>query len=199
MTQQPETKSPAATAEIVAEQLRQPPEIWIGTADDYNAERQFGGWVAAGQLPEDLNADIRRVVDRTPPDLSADWAVHELRGFGLWEPGGNDDLEAINKVARGILQHGLAYAGLVAAVGADSIAAEPARFHSSYVGEWPSTTAFATDFVHESGWMARLQRLPESMQPFIMVDLERLIEVAQRDLTVVEHLDGIWVFDPRRW
>lgn len=103
------------------------------------------------------------------------------------------------RIARGIAYYGLPYSALVNVVGAESQAARTDRFEESYLGDWPNLNAFVNHFAADAGWHRRLDQLPESMQPFVHLDLDMLARAARRDLTTVEHPNGLWVFQPRNW
>jgi antirestriction protein len=174
-------------------------EMWIGTAADYADGQRYGVWIDATLPEEELAHHIHRAIDRTPIELSQDWGVHELRGFGGWQPSEQEGLPTVMHVARGIRAFGPAYGGLVSAVGADSVAARHDRFRQSYLGEWSSMEEFAAQVIAESGWHDRLARLPQSMQRYVRLDTEQLMRDARDELTVVEHENGVWIYDPRQW
>lgn len=175
------------------------PEVWIGTRSDYEGERRHGGWIDVARREPEVLADIRVVVDGTPGDLGQAWGMFDARGFGYWQPTGEDRLATVMAAARHIVQFGLPYSALVAAVGPDSLAVQSDRYQLSYVGDWPSLREFANQVATDSGWYERLSELPRGMQPYVSIDLDGLMEEAERQLTVIEHNDGVWVFDPRVW
>ena len=175
------------------------PEIWIGSAADFAGDQSYGDWVDPAQLPADLFADIRKIVDRTPDRAQASWGVHDLRGFGSWQPSEQDALPAYVLVARGIREHGLAFAALAKLVGADSPAVDPARFRLSFVGEYASVPDFVRQFAAETGLHDYFNRLPVAVRPFFKIDYAAIWHEARKELDVVQHERGFWVFDPRRW
>jgi hypothetical protein len=193
--------TPERQQEPIAELDGQEPSlaIWIGSQADYQGERQHGGWVDARQPTRQVLHDIRDIIDRTPNGLQQQWGIHELRGFGAWHPVESDGLPIVLQVARGIQCFGAPYSGLVAAVGADARAAELHRFPQSYLGDWPSLLAFVEQVATDSGWHQHLARLPASMRDFVRLDYRKLAREAKHELTIVDHPDGIWVYDPRRW
>lgn len=184
-------------------EIERPPEphpaLWIGTASDYGGERRYGGWVRAAQPARELFADIRDIIDRTPDGLGQHWRVWELRDYGPWRPTEHDGLPTMVEVAHGIARFGLAYSGLVAAIGADHRGAAIERFPQTYLGSWPSIDAFADSLIRDSGWHEHLARLPDSMRDFVRIDTRKLIRAARRELTIVDHSEGVWVYDPRIW
>ncbi|PZS28283.1 MAG: hypothetical protein DLM58_17285 [Pseudonocardiales bacterium] len=175
------------------------PEIWVGAAADYEGERRYGAWLDAAQDEKALTAGIGVVLERTPNPGGQEWGIFDLRGFGYWQPDRTYSLPTVVQIALGIVQHGLPYSALVQAVGAESLGARPDRFNQSFLGGWPSMEHFAEQVAAESGWYAHVARLPQTMRPYVQLDLTRLARDARRELTVVDHPDGVWVFDPRVW
>lgn len=195
-TAQPETTNSEPTAaELAPPQI---PEIWVSTPTDAD-ERRFGAWINAAQRPRDVVNDIHSVLKRAPPGHANQWRIFELRGFGGWQPTEHDGLPTVLEVARGVYHHGPAYGALAARLGADSAALQPDKYAQSFVGDWPSLQAFAERLAEESGWHEQLARLPSSMRRYVRIDLPRLMHDTVRELTVIEHEGGIWVYDPRRW
>lgn len=192
-------KPESTTTSEVVEPASSTPEVWIGTADDYAGTREYGGWIDAGRPVRDVMRDIGQIIDRTPDAMARRWSVHAVRNFGIWQPSDRDGLRDVITVAQGIRLYGPPYSGLVAAVGPDSPAARFERFAQSYLGAWSSVADFAEQVVSECGWRESLASLPKTLQDFVSIDMKKLVREIRRDLTVVDHPDGIWVYDPRLW
>jgi hypothetical protein len=188
---------------IVAEHMEAyqlpPPGAWIGSHDDYEADQQFGGWVDLSQRPREVMLAVRDIIDRSPGDLSREWDICATRGLGGWVPTGNDGLPTAISIARGVMRFGEHYGGLASALGADSPALSYERYDISYLGSWATPRAFVEQVVADSGWHNAMQRLPRSMQPYLLIDYRALIRDAKRELTFVDHPEGVWVYDPRVW
>jgi hypothetical protein len=175
------------------------PRVWVGPERDYIGARQYGEWVDATADPLDVFATIRAIIDRTPDAGAQRWSVFDISGFGPWQPGPVHGLADALHVARGIAQFGLPYAGLASAVGIYHRSTRWDRFPQVYLGNWPTLPAFANHFLTESGWDGWLRRLPDAMQPYIRIEMDHLMRDMRRELRIVEHQEGIWVYDPRRW
>lgn len=175
------------------------PEVWIGRRTDYDGERANGGWVSVARREPEVLADVRAIIGRTPADLGDAWGMFEARGFGMWQPTGQERLSTVMAIARRIVEFGPPYSALVAAVGPDSLAIQGDRYQVSYIGAWPSLRDFVSQVAIDSGWYERLAELPGSMRAFVTVDFDALMQQAAADLTIVPHPEGIWVFDPRVW
>lgn len=195
----PEQQPAALEQDSGAEQLLQPPEIWVGSRDDYQTERRYGQWIDASQRTRDVLLAIRDVIDRTPDGLGQRWDICALRGFAGWRPSEQEGLPAVLEVARGISIYGPAYGGLVRTLGADSPAVRLDRFKQAYLGSWPSVRAFVEQAIAESGWCDHLAKLPTSMQPYVRIDTNKAIRDTRRELTFATHNGGVWVYDPRFW
>ncbi|WP_375477502.1 antirestriction protein ArdA [uncultured Jatrophihabitans sp.] len=188
-----------ATLEADQEPAVPLPEIWVGSLEDYTDGQRYGAWLDAGQRTPDIVAQIRAIVDRTPDALGKRWRVCDLRGFGGWQPAEHEGLRQVLDVARGIAIHGQAYGALAARLGADSNAVRLDNYPKSYIGGWPSLTDFVATVARESGWYEQLDRLPTGVRPYVRFDLDALAAAAQQELTVIDHPDGVWVYDPRLW
>jgi hypothetical protein len=194
-----ESAQEAAEAPPETESAVERPAMWIGTADDYQGPRQHGGWVEAARPIREVMTEIRDVIERTPDGLGQRWDIHELRGFGVWLRTPDDGLDTVLEVARGIGLYGVAFSGLVARLGVNSQAASLDRFRQAFVGEWPSEEAFIEQLITDSGWYEHLRGLPTELRAHIRFDTRKLLREVKRDLTIVGHADGIWVYDPRWW
>jgi hypothetical protein len=196
-------QQPEGGAREVSRESSQPerlqPEIWVGATSDYDGERRYGGWLDAAQDTGALHEQIRAIIDRTPDPLRQSWHIQDVRGFGWWHPERRYGLPTVNRIARGIAYYGAPYSALVDLVGAESPAAGSERFEDSYLGDWPTMRSFVEQFAEQAGWQRRLQQLPEGMRPYVDLDFDRMIRIARRDLAVVEHSSGLWVFQPRNW
>jgi hypothetical protein len=189
----------AERAEFAEHQAPLHPEIWVGAAADYDGERRYGAWLDAAQDEKDLTASIGLVLERTPDPERRSGASSMFAASVIGDQTASPVLPTVVQIALGVVEHGLPYSALVQAVGAESLGARPDRFNLSFLGGWPSMEHFAEQVAAESGWYEHLSRLPKTMHHYVRLDLGRWPARARRDLTVVDHPDGVWVFDPRMW
>ena len=110
-----------------------------------------------------------------------------------------ESLAAVAKVAKGIAEHGPAFAAWAAHVGTDSERLD--EFEDAYMGEWESAAAFAEEMLEDMGHIEEIMRgVPEHLAPYVQIDYEGFARdlVRNGELATLEKPDGgIYVF--RNW
>ena len=182
------------------EVLRQDrPRIYVASLSDYNAGVLHGEWIEADQNPEDVQQAVNDMLTKSPTDRTAEeFAIHDFEGFGPYQPGEYDSLDWVSWVARGITEHGMAFAAWADNVGHDEDAL--AAFEEAYLGEWASLTAYAEELLDDLGGARELdQHVPELLQSYVQIDVDGFAHDLELsgDITAVEHCNGVWLFDGR--
>ena len=172
------------------------PRIYVASLADYNNGRLHGDWIEAAQDPEDLAAEIHSMLRRSPIPGAEEYAIHDYEGFGPLRISEYEGLETISRIATGIATHGEAYAALATIVGTDHEDAL-GRFEDHYLGQYETVEAFARHIADELGYEDELQKLPEHLQPYVSIDYAAVARDMEMELHVVEHDDGVWLFDTR--
>jgi antirestriction protein len=172
------------------------PRIYVASLSDYNNGVLHGAWIDAAQESDQLQEEVDAMLARSPSGHAEEFAVHDYEFFGQYAVDEYDSLDWLSRIARGIAEHGLAFAAWVAHCGHDEEALN--RFEDTYLGEWQSIDAYAQDLIDDLGWQDELDKhLPQGLQAYITVDVEgfaRDLELGG-DITTVEHADGVWIFD----
>jgi antirestriction protein len=189
------------------EQIEKPaprPQVWVGSWADYNNGILHGEWIDADQHPVELQADIDAMLTASPTALrtglpSEEWGVFDYDGFGSLRLGEQPSLEDVSVVARGITEHGPAYAAYLAVHEGEEL---PTDFEASYLGHYDSADAYVEQLVEDLGYDQLLDRaLPDGLAPYVHIDIAGLARDLQLggDITV-EPADygGVWIFDPNR-
>lgn len=139
---------------------------------------------------------MHSMLERSPSGNAEEFAIHHYEGFGHFHPHEYDDLEWISRVARGVIEHGPAFAAWAERCRDDSEDLD--KFDDAYLGEWSSLTEYAEELLDDLGYLRDLEeRVPESIAAYVRVDIEgfaRDLELSG-DLTAVEHARGVWLFD----
>jgi antirestriction protein len=169
--------------------------IYVASLTDYNDGRLHGVWIDADQEPNALQADVDAMLARSPTGHAEEFAIHDYEGFGKCQLGEYDSLARVSRIARGIAEHGLAFAAFVEARGDED---QLERFEDAYLGDWPSVEAYADDVMDGFGWQDALyNQLPAALQPYVTIDtagFARDLELSG-DVTAVDHPGGVWIFD----
>lgn len=175
---------------------RQSPRIYVASLSDYNAGRLHGRWIDADQGDDELWSEVEAMLEASSEAVAEEWAIHDYEGFGPLRLGEYEDLRTVAKVARGIAEHGPAYAHWAAIVGTgDPDALE--RFGDCYLGHHQSVEAYAEELLADMGAFELVERsVPEHLQPYVTLDVAgfaRDLELAG-DITTSEGDGGVYVF-----
>jgi antirestriction protein len=181
------------------EQQRPKPSIYVASLSDYNAGRLHGTWIDADQSAEDLQAAINEMLAASPEPGAEEWAIHDFEGFGPLRLGEYENIEHVAALARGITEHGPAFAAFANFVGLDGNELL-ASFEDSYLGHWESTTAYAEDWLDAAGLDHMLdEAVPSSLRPYVQVNVEALA----RDMEIEGSIHaedasggGVYLFQP---
>lgn len=186
--------------EISAERLAaERPRIYVASLADYNNGRLHGTWLDASREPEELYADISRMLRSSREPGAEEFAVHDYEGFGEARIDEYDGIDHVARIARGIAEHGLAFGAWACLQEGNPEALD--QFTDAYLGHYDSLQAYAEQLIDDLGYQQLLdESVPESLQPYARIDTEALARDMhlEGDLTVMPAEDGgIWLFDGR--
>jgi len=179
------------------------PRIWVGSLSDYNAGLLYGEWLNAALEPEDLEAAVGWLLRHSPSRNAEEYGIFDFENFGGYQIEQYASLMTASLIAKGIAEHGLAFAAWVAYVGDTSgDLLDSDRFQSGYLGEFDSVEAYVEYVLQETDFDERLDKalsfLPEDVRRYVKVDVEGLAEEWGQYL----HMDdapngGVYLFDGR--
>jgi antirestriction protein len=179
------------------------PRIWVGSLADYNNGILHGDWIGANHDQTELHEQIKAILETSPwmaqsGDPAEEWGIFDYENFGALTVHQHDDLSWISAVARGIAEHGLAFAAW-----ADVMEDEDALggFEDAFLGHYDSLTAYGDQLVDDLGYQELIdQAVPESLRPYVRIDSQALANdlYLGGDIHPV-HADGggVWVFSSR--
>lgn len=189
----------ASQPQPVEQEPSQRPKIYVASLSDYNAGVLHGSWLSAAVEVEELWTGIQAMLASSPSDPAAEeWAIHDYEGFhglplGEWEP-----LERVAKVARGIAEHGEAFAAWVSSQTLNDEQLE--AFDEHYVGCFDDLDDLGEHVCQD--WLGvnpdDLAGVPELLQPYTHVDIAALARdmVWSGELITAEGDEGLHVFWP---
>lgn len=184
------------------------PEIWVGSLSDYTNGVLHGMWVAADQEPEEIHEQIAWILRTSPTarrygEVAEEWGIFDHSGFCGYNVSEYANLDTASLVAKGIAEHGEAYAEWVEYVGdtAEELL-DAESFHDHYEGTFDSLEEYVEHILEETGFYSELDRaleiIPEDLRRHIQVDVEGIAEEWGQGLYVAETRDGkVHVFDGR--
>jgi antirestriction protein len=172
------------------------PRIYVASLSDYNAGRLHGGWFDADREPEELEKEIGFMLASSPEPVAEEWAIHDHEGFGLAYISEYESLETVSWLAKGISEHGLAFAAWAALQSNDEEAL--VRFEGAYLGNWESLEEYADEMLCGLDLGEARKLLPEAIRPYLVLDIEAFArdrELGGDEITVKAPDGSVWVFD----
>jgi len=175
------------------------PKIWIGSLADYNAGRLHGDWVDADVDDETLLESTKAILATSQEPDAEEWGIFDYDGFGSFKVGEYEDLAVVARVARGIIEHGPAFAAW-----ADVHDAEPDmldHFEDAFSGAYESREAWADSLLEDFDLDTILDgTMPTWLQHYVTIDRAGLVRDLELggDYWIEDNpAGGIWVFDAR--
>jgi antirestriction protein len=130
----------------------------------------------------------------SPEPWAEEYAIHDYEGFGGLRLSEYATLETVAAIARGIDEHGLAFAAWAEHVGVDDHD-RLEQFDSAYLGTYPSIEDFAEQYAEDIGLGDEL--VPAWARAYFRLDIEALARDLATDLVVADSRGGgVYVFDP---
>src|SRR5690242_9229769 len=82
------------------------PRIYVADLAAYNAGRLHGAWIDADQDPDEIRAEIQKMLEASPEPGAEEYAIHDYEGFGSIRFSEFEDLDRISEMAKLIDEHG---------------------------------------------------------------------------------------------
>lgn len=180
------------------------PAIWIGSLLDYNNGMLHGDWMDAAREDEAVQSDVQAILARSPTsretgEVAEEWGIFDYEDFGGWKPGEYEDLGVVAAVARGISEHGAAFAAWAELHDADPDML--ASFEDCYLGEYDSPEAWAKSWLEETGSLEEVDGLLEEkvgdLARYVRLDTGAWVQDAylSGDISIVHKSGGgVWIF-----
>jgi antirestriction protein len=173
--------------------------IYVASLSDYNDGRLHGSWVNAAVEPDELGEAVQAMLRTSPTPGAEEWAIHDYEGFGPLRLGEYEDFNTVSTIAKGIAEHGPAFAHWAAHIGSGDIASL-VGFEDAYRGHWESVEAYVEDLLDDLGIDKDIEEaVPEYLQPYVKFDAEgfgRDLEIGG-DITTSSGDGGVYIFDGR--
>jgi antirestriction protein len=175
------------------------PRIWVGSLSDYNNGALYGVWLDAAREPEEIQADIDVMLAASPwtaqtGEPAEEWGFFDYDNFGTCRIDEYESLSWISQVAKGIAEHGLAFAAYADVMQEE---ASLAGFNTAYLGHYDDLHAYIEQLVNDLGYDRILdEALPASLRPYVKIDITATAnDLLGRDLHALPAPDGgVWIF-----
>lgn len=172
------------------------PSIYVASLADYNNGRLHGTWLNAARDPDDIYADVATMLASSKEPDAEEFAIHDYDQFGHCRIGEYDRIEHVAALARGIAEHGYAYAAWRHTRDDDSDPDD--AFHEAYLGHYASITDYAEQFADDLGYTRELEKLPEFVQKYTHIDyaaIARDLEASGDIASIDDPEGGVWLFN----
>lgn len=199
-SEQPEPASapPPTTAERHEADIVVPPQIWVASLADYNNGTLHGAWLYAARDEVELQADIATMLAASPltattGEPAEEWAIFDYDGFAPLRIDEHENLSWISRVAKGIAEHGPAFAAYADVVEDEELLD---GFDTAYLGHYDSLHAYVEQLVNDLGYDRILdENLPATVRPYVKIDIATTAADLLRDLHALPAADGgVWIF-----
>jgi antirestriction protein len=185
------------TRQVAEREAHDRPRIYVASLSDYNAGRLHGAWLAADVEAEDLHAGVQAMLAESPEPGAEEWAIHDYEGFGHLPLSECESMERVSRVARGIAEHGGAYAAWAAHRDVNDEQLSE-TFDQAYLGRYASLAEYAEQLADDLGWAQELDALPDYLTPYVQFDADafaRDLEFGGDVFTADDGEGGVHVFD----
>jgi antirestriction protein len=198
-SEQPEpVPSQTSPAERHEADIVVPPQIWVASLADYNNGTLHGTWLNAARDESALQADIATMLAASPltaatGEPAEEWAIFDYDGFAPLRIDEHESLSWISRVAKGITQHGPAFAAYADVVEEEALLD---GFDAAYLGHYDSLPTYVEQLVNDLGYDRILdENLPASVRPYVKIDITATAHDLLRDLHALPAADGgVWIF-----
>ncbi len=172
------------------------PRIWIASLADYNAGRLHGDWIDAAVDEQELLAAAQRILASSREPGAEEWGIFDFDEFGAFRVNEYDDLAMVAKVARGIAEHGPAYAAWAELHGGDPTMLD--QFEDCFLGAYDSEVDWAREGLDDAALDYELERsVADSLRPYVSIDYAALARDSQLGGDIyIERTPtgGVWIF-----
>lgn len=152
-----------------AEKLKDTPRIWVGSLADYNNGHLHGEWINAAVDAEALVEAVQRMLAASEEPGAEEYGIFDYDNFGAFKVHEYDRLEHVARVARGITEHGPAFAAWAELHDGDPTMLD--QFEYAYLGEFGSPAEWAHEVLVDGGFVQALDGVvPEPFRPYIQID-----------------------------
>jgi antirestriction protein len=177
------------------------PRIWVGSWLDYNNGVLHGDWIDADRDDAAVWADIQAMLARSPTaeqtgEAAEDWGIFDNENFGSLRIDEQETVSWVAKVARGISEHGPAFAAWAGVVEDETLLD---GFEGDYLGHYESVEAYAEQLGDDLAFQQLLERaVPEHLRPYVHLDtaaLARDLQFSGRIYVLPAEGGGVWLFN----
>ncbi len=134
------------------------PRIYVACLAAYNAGQLHGEWINADKEAQEIQADIKSMLEMSPEPRAEEWAVHDYEGFSFISLSEWPDLERVSALAKLIATHGEPFS--IWYQNHDGSNFDVSELEEIFLEQWQGSYESDTDFAYklfeESGQLSEL-------------------------------------------
>ena len=154
-------------------------------------------WLDATLDPDELHHAIQFMLRNGYTPGAEEWGIFDHDDFCGVNLDEYESLTVVSRIAKGIAEHGEAFAAWVNYVGERNEEALD-RFEDHYLGHFESAEAYAEYILEETEAYRYLDEIPEGLHEYAKFDTEMMGRDMEIELHFIEaHDGGVHIFDPR--
>lgn len=176
-------------------QKRDLPRVWVGSLADYNNGRLHGEWIDAAVPEAELAAAVQRMLDASEEPGAEEYAIFDYDNFGTFRVHEYERLDKVARVARGIAQHGPAFAGWAQLHDGDPTMLE--QFGDCFIGSYRHPGEWGEEALRSVLEDPLADAVPERLRPYVQINCSQWARDVQfsGDVHFVPNPDGgVWVY-----
>jgi len=171
----------------------------VASLSDYNNGVLHGRWIDAARDESELQADIDAMLATSPwaartGEPAEEWAIHDYNDFAPLRIDEHESMSWIGRVARGIVEHGPAFAAYADVVEEEEMLE---GFDHEYLGHYDDLHTYVEQLINDRGYDRILdEELPASIRPYVKIDITATAnDLLRGDIHAVPAIDGgVWIF-----
>lgn len=174
---------------------RSQPRIYVRCLAAYNDGILYGRWIDADQDSDAVHDEVTALLSASPVAGAEEYAIHDYEGFAGYPLGEYEDLGFVSRLARGIAQHGQAFAAYADWIGRED--PELAHFDEYFEGTYSSAEVWAEEVANEVfEWPRCLAMIPQPLRSAVTLNLTDLALILGQTRHVAEGDGEVHVFNP---
>ncbi len=168
-TTSPETTDIRNRLLEVCQPKNNPPRIYVACLAAYNNAILHGRWIRCDQTADEIEAEIKAMLDESPIPRAEEWAIHDHENWQGLSVHEYENIADLADAGEFIVEHGsLAGKLLEHHGGLDQLPLARQTLEECYQGAYKNIEEWAEEFLTDTG---QLKGLPENLQGYF--DFER--------------------------
>lgn len=162
------------------------PSIYVACLAAYNNGFLHGKWIDATQEPDEIKAEISKMLAASPIPNAEEYAIHDYEGFEDINISEYANVEKVQEFANFINNHGKVGADLYNYLG--DLDEAISWFENNYYGFFDSVEDYARELTEDT------TQIPENLSYYIDYEAMARDMEYSGDIHIIEDFGGVHVF-----